>query len=229
MSRDPVLEAHDRRDATRDLERYAPWNPAERLMVAERTRLASAELAAVGRFPTRGRPVLEIGYGHLGWLAELVSWGLASDDLYGIELDPARAERARRALPGAHLEVGDAGTLPWADATFQLVVLSTVMSSVLDPERRRGMAAEIERVLAADGALIWYDLARDNPRNPDVRGLDRRAVRALFPQLSGVLRRVTLAPPIARMVAPRAWWLASLLQALSPLRTHLLGVLGRAL
>lgn len=224
-----MLAAHERRDQDRDRARYAPWNPAERLMVAERTRIATALLAKAGRFPQRGRPVLEIGYGHLGWLAELLSWGLASNDLYGIELDPARAERARAALPGTHLEVGDAGALPWPDGTFQLVVLSTVMSSVLDPERRAAIAREVERVLAPDGALVWYDLARNNPRNPDVRGLDRREVRALFPCLSGPLARVTLAPPIARLVAPRAWWLATLLGSVPLLRTHLLGVLGRGL
>jgi hypothetical protein len=49
--------------------------------------------------------------------------------------------------------------------------------------------------------VLWYDFAVDNPRNRDVRGVPVRCVRALFPEASLAVRRLTLAPPLARALA----------------------------
>jgi len=132
---------------------------------------------------------------------------------------------AREAFPSADLRVGDASRLPWPDATFRLVVASTTFSSILDPVLRRLVAAEAVRVLAPGGALLWYDLKVDNPRNPNVRGVGRRELAELFPELAGPVRSAALAPPIARAVAPASWLLADFLEAFPFLRTHLIAVL----
>jgi hypothetical protein len=100
-----------------------------------------------------------------------------------------------------------------------------MFTSILDARVRRAAADEIVRVLAPGGALLWYDFAFDNPRNSQVRGLCARAVRALFPELRGDLRRTTLAPPLARAVVPVSRTLAAALDAVPWLRSHLLGVL----
>lgn len=168
---------------------------------------------------------MEIGFGKLGWLGELITWGVRELDIHGIELDPIRVSQAREALPSADLRVGDATELPWRKASFQLVIVSTVISSVLQWEVRRLIAAEAVRVLAPGGALLWYDFAYDNPRNKNVRKIDRRELRRLFPQLYGEVRSITLAPPLARIIAPRSWALAIALEAVPFLRTHLLAVL----
>ena len=47
-----------------------------------------------------------------------------------------------------------------------------------------------------------YDYFVSNPSNPNVRGVSRREIVRLFPGLSIFLKRVTLAPPITRVVAP---------------------------
>jgi len=47
----------------------------------------------------------------------------------------------------------------------------------------------------------------------------------LFPALHGPMQSVTLAPPLARVVAPRSWVAATLLEACPWLRTHLMAVL----
>jgi hypothetical protein len=87
------------------------------------------------------------------------------------------------------------------------------------------VAGEITRVLAPGGALLWYDFAVNNPWNPHVRKVDRKGLRELFPELSGEIRSITLAPPIARFAAPKSWVLATMLEAIPFLRTHLIGVL----
>ena len=84
---------------------YAPWYPPASLMLSTRRRVAAVMLNDSGVYPQRGDQCLEIGYGSLGWLGDLIAWGLREDDLCGVELDPARAEKAREALPAADLRV----------------------------------------------------------------------------------------------------------------------------
>jgi ubiquinone/menaquinone biosynthesis C-methylase UbiE len=176
-------------------------------------------------FPESGTQCLEVGFGNIGWLRELISWGVSEPNVHGIEVYPDRASKAREILPVADLRTGDAVELPWVDRSFQLVVASTLFTSVLDNDVRRLIANEIVRVLQTGGALLWYDFAYNNPRNPNVRGVGRGEIGKLFPTLSGKIRRVTLAPPLARLIAPRWWTLATLLEAIPLLRTHLIGVL----
>ncbi len=220
-----LLREHRRREAEIPADRYAPWQPAEAFMVAGRRRLAAGMLRRAGAFPEAQTPCLEVGFGRLGWLGELISWGVRESKLAGIELDPARAAEARDRLPAADLVVGDARDLPWADGAFRLVIVSTVFTSVLEDDLRQRLAAEIDRVLGPGGALLWYDFRVDNPRNPNVRGIGRRELRALFPKLDGEIRGATLAPPLARRVAPRCHWLATTLETLPFLRSHLVAVL----
>jgi ubiquinone/menaquinone biosynthesis C-methylase UbiE len=204
---------------------YAPWQPSPRFEIEVRNRKAATMLQLAGLFPNQGDQCLEVGFGSLGWLGELISWGLGESDLHGVELDPLRAAKARQALPSADLRVGDATELPWDENSFQIVIASTVFTSILDNRVREMVAKEITRVLAPGGALLWYDFAVNNPRNPHVRKVDRRELKELFPQLSGEIKSVTLAPPIARFIAPKSWVLANILEAIPFLRTHLMGVL----
>src|SRR5262249_47097992 len=143
----------------------------------------------------------------------------------GIELDAGRAKRAQELLPVADLRVGDATALPWQNETFHLVIASTVFTSILDAEVRRLVAQEITRVIAPGGGLLWYDFAVNNPSNPNVRKVDRSELKQLFPELKGAMRSVTLAPPLARFLVPRSWFLATFFEAIPLLRTHLLAVL----
>lgn len=207
--------------------RYAPWRPEEIFLRTQRRRAAVRLLVRAGLFPLPGQPSLEVGYGTLGWLGEMLSWGLREADLHGIELDAERARVAKLALPSADLRVGDATALPWESDSFRLVVVSTVFSSVLDPVVRDMLAREIERVLAPGGGLLFYDFAVNNPGNDQVRAVSRREMFRLFPRLRGEVRAVTLAPPLARRIAPWSWTLATCLESVPLLRTHLVAVLKK--
>jgi SAM-dependent methyltransferase len=219
-----LLREVRRREAELPPDLYAPWQAAESFMRAERRRQAARMLRRAGVFPGSETPCLEIGYGRLGWLGDLISWGVRETRLAGIELDAVRAACAQGILPAADLRVGDAGDMPWSDGTFRLAVASTVFTSVLDPGSRHRLAGEIERVLSPGGALLWYDF-RVNPRNAQVRAIGRRELRALFPGLRGDVRSVTLAPPLLRRIAPWSHLLATVLERLPVLRSHLIAVL----
>jgi ubiquinone/menaquinone biosynthesis C-methylase UbiE len=216
---------YQRRAAEVSSDRYASWQPATQLTIDGRTRLATDMLREANVFPNEVSQCLEVGCGSHGWLNELIAWGVQETNLHGIELDPTRATKARELFPNADLRVGDAVKLPWNDGSFNLVITSTLFTSVLDVNVRMLIANEIVRVLAPNGALLWYDFAFDNPRNANVRGINRRKLRKLFPALRGEIKSVTLAPPLARLIAPRSLALATVLEGIPLLRTHLMGVL----
>ena len=113
------------------------------------------------------------------------------------------------------------------DEMFDLVLQSTVFTSVLDPGTKQQMAAEMCRVLKTNGLILWYDYHMDNPRNPDVKGVKLREIAALFPRCEIRMQRITLAPPIARRLASHSWLLCYFLSKIPWLCTHYIGVIRK--
>jgi len=89
------------------------------------------------------------------------------------------------------------------------------------------LASEMCRVLKRDGLLLWYDYHMNNPSNPDVKGVKRREIYALFPDCDIHLQRITLAPPIARRLAPLSWLLCYVLSKIPWLCSHYIGVIRK--
>ena len=179
--------------------------------------------------PVAALDVLEVGCGHGDNLLELLRLGFDPARLVGNELLPERVAAARQRLPAAtRLLEGDATQLALPDGSFDLVVASTVFSSILDDSFQQRLAAAMWRWVRPGGAVLWYDFTLDNPRNTDVRAVPLRRLRELFPAARIDARRVTLAPPIGRHVVrlhPAAWrWF----NALPLLRTHVLAWVGKA-
>jgi ubiquinone/menaquinone biosynthesis C-methylase UbiE len=129
-------------------------------------------LARTGLLPLSDKHILEVGCGEGGRLRELNPLGAKPSLLSGIDLLADRVESARIRLPEADLRVADARSLPFEAERFDLVLVFTVFSSILDAEVARQVATEIRRVLKSGGAVIWYDFRYDNPRNPNVRGIN---------------------------------------------------------
>jgi hypothetical protein len=92
---------------------------------------------------------------------------------------------------------------------------------------RQCIATEMLRVLKPGGFVLWYDFFVDNPRNPDVRGVRRREIRKLFPGCQIHLRRITLAPPIGRLVGRYSPFVYMLLSRSKTLCTHYLGLIKK--
>jgi SAM-dependent methyltransferase len=209
-------------------DRYAPTAPGTLLILHEVERAAAAALRSRGMLPLTGRRLLDVGCGPGGYLALFDGWGVRRADLAGIDLVAERVEAARARVPGADVRVGGAAELPWPDASFDIVFQSMMMSSILDAGLRRAVADEMARVLRPGGVVLWYDFFVSHPRNPATRGVGRRELRSLFGGFEAAVRRVTLAPPLARRLAPRARLVAEALAALRVLDTHLLAVMWRS-
>lgn len=174
----------------------------------------------------KGKRWLEIGCGSGQWLGCLKEWGVPGEAIVGIDLLPERLDAARRAIsPPVGLVCAEADHLPFASASFDVALLITTFSSILNPDVRRQAAWEVLRVLQPGGVILWYDFLIRHPGNRDVQAMRRVEIQRLFPQCDAVLQRVTLAPPIARMVAPVSFKLCRQLERIRLLRTHYLGVI----
>lgn len=224
---DRILEEHRRREREVPAGFYDLDRPANLFLRHGQERALRDALERSGLLPLSGRRLLEVGCGSGNWLEVLERFGARREGLAGIDLDPGRADVCRSRFPGADIRSGDASVLPWEGGSFDLVFQSTVFSSILDPEMRRAVAFEMVRVLKPGGAVLWYDFFMDNPANPNVRGVRRREIEALFPGCRVDLRRATLAPPLARRIVPVSWTLAAVLESLRVFDTHYLGVIGR--
>jgi SAM-dependent methyltransferase len=199
---------------------------AGRFQVQERERHVLRLLDRYQLMPLAGKTILEVGCGTGKWLRDLIAWGADPETLFGVELLQGSAARARRLCPqSVRIECGNAVALSFGSNSFDLVLQSTVFTSVLDQDMKQAMAAEMLRVLKPNGIILWYDFFLRNPANPYVRPVTNRELRRLFPDCSFDLRRVSLAPPLTRWLAPRAWPVCAVLSRMPLLCTHYLGAI----
>ena len=136
---------------------------------------------------TAGDAVLDVGCG-TGTLAVAAARSAPSVTVTGLDADPSILARARRRAADAalaiHFDEGRSTALPYADASFD-VVLCTLMFHHLTDAQKHQTAAELARVLRPDGRLVVADPGR--PQDPlmrfavlvTVQVLDGRANTAL--------------------------------------------------
>jgi ubiquinone/menaquinone biosynthesis C-methylase UbiE len=187
--------------------------------VAVRQELARAIAEELGEPIGRLSAILDAGCGTGWWLERLASDGGDKSALHGVDLDPERVAAARARCPSARIEVGDARRLPYAEGSFDAVLLSVVLSSLKRPAGVLAALSEARRVLAPWGVLIIYEPRLPNPLNPRthvVRDADFDAA-GLLPRSQ---RTLTLLPPVGRRLGALTPLLHPALSRLPFLRSH---------
>jgi len=185
----------------------AKRNPANAGMVqiqTERVRVLSELLESEGLMPLTGKRVLDVGSGLGHELTRLIAEGADPEQSVGVDLLPDRVEKASRLHPSVRFVHADARRLPLDDSAFDLVLANVVFSSILDDDVASAVAREMRRVLAPDGAIVWWDNRYPTPGNPNVRGYRLREIKRLFPNCRIRGRTTTLLPPLARRLRRRA-------------------------
>ncbi len=109
----------------------------------------------------RGRPILDVGVGG-GRTTTLLR--LLSDDYIAIDYTPEMVAACRQNHPGVDVRLADARDLSdFADGAFGLVVFSNNGLDALEHEGRRRALAEMARVLADDGVLLYSTHNKNGP------------------------------------------------------------------
>jgi ubiquinone/menaquinone biosynthesis C-methylase UbiE len=203
---------------------YSRFNRAYLFMVQERERHFLRLLTEYGFKQLELKKILEIGCGNGDVLRDFIKWGARPENLFGVDLLADRVAEALKLCPeGVKIRQGNAAQLEYKNETFDLVHQSTVFTSVLDHNMKFQMAAEMCRVLRPNGLILWYDYHMDNPRNPDVKGVKLQEIKSLFPNCEVRMKRITLAPPITRAIAPYSWLGCYLLNKVPWLCSHYIG------
>jgi ubiquinone/menaquinone biosynthesis C-methylase UbiE len=222
-----IRDAYKRRESDK-AGLYSLFNQEQLFWFQDLERALLGLLSENGVDSLEAKAILDIGCGSGRWIREFIKLGATPQNLAGIDLLDWRIDAARHTCPASvSLECGNAEKMGFSDRSFEVIVQFTVFSSILDPNMQRRVAAEMLRVLKDDGFIIWYDFFVRDPRNKDVKGLTKNDIRKLFPGCQIELRRVTLAPPLVRLIAPYSSLLCYVLERLKVFNTHYLGLIRK--
>jgi len=151
---------------------YTLIAPFYDFMVAKATQAArKASLQNIAILSENDAPILLVGIG----TGLDIPYLPVNRRYTGIDLTSAMLQKAQRRISSAPitLQLGDALDLPFADASFQLVVMHLILAVVPDPIRA---LQEAQRVVKDDG----YILILDKFLKPGQLALIRRAINPLI-------------------------------------------------
>jgi ubiquinone/menaquinone biosynthesis C-methylase UbiE len=211
-------------------ERDGRWNnpsPGGKRALAEQYEALRRLLEEKFSRPLSECKILDIGCGG----GELLSWlceqGARPDNLVGVDLLPDSVERARRKYPAITFLEANAEKLDFPDASFDVISVQTVFSSILDEATSKNIAQTITRILKKDGVVAWYDMRYPNPSNRNVRAMTKARIGHLFPKFLLDLQSIELLPPIAARLGQYTRILYPVLMKIPVLRSHYVGLLKR--
>jgi SAM-dependent methyltransferase len=189
--------------------RFGEW--FQRTEIWRRYVVAESVSELAGLLPANRPPcraALDAGCGE-GAAFEALLATFAPGVLQAIDVDAASvaAAAARAAAIGAAIEVrrGDAAALPYATASFDLVVCHQLLHHATEP---RAVLAEFHRVLAPGGWLLIAESCRRFLRWWPVRLLFRHPPRAqqTAEDYVTMVRLAGFELEPARIATPAPWW-----------------------
>ena len=222
-----IKTAYAKRDSGGKKTLYSVFNPDSLFISQQREKALISLLKRHGMADLSNKKILEIGCGKGNVLRDFISYGARPENCYGIDLLPDRIEEAVRLSPNINFRCCSAENIAFRDGELDMALVFTVFTSILDMPMKKRIAHEILRILKPGGVIIWYDYHMDNPSNPDVRGVKKKEIYDLFPGCEIHLRRVTLAPPLARAISPVSVILAQLAEKIPLLCTHYIGIIRK--
>jgi len=205
-------DPHYRRIWTGDAARFIierKWKEIRKTLAAEALDLSALRL-------------LDLGSGGGVECERFRALGVRPENIVALDLLQEYSQAARAALPWLASVQGDAAILPFRESAFDVVYQSTMLSSVLDQERRAGILEQVRRVLAPGGLFLSYDTRYPNPWNPNTRPVPASEMRAALPEFRFRVRSLTPIPHLVRFLRflPSPVWKA--VEWVPAFRSHLL-------
>lgn len=222
-----MRDAYARHSTRWQEDQYRSWTAGNLFMLQERERVVLDMLRRRRFFPLADKRILDAGCAAGKSLMAFLRYGAQPKNLFGVDLLEAEIEKARELAPHLTFQVADARRLPFEDGAFDLVIAFTLFSSIRDQAVRREVAQELLRLLSPSGVLIAYDFRIRSHVNRDTEPVRLNDLSGLFRGCRIDVRRLTLAPPVARAVAPRSWVACEILARVPFLRTHWLAIVSR--
>jgi ubiquinone/menaquinone biosynthesis C-methylase UbiE len=111
--------------------------------------------------------ILDCGCGYGRILGELAQYGY--QNAVGADFSGGMLRRCRRLIPHLGLVQATGERLPFADGSFDAVLLFAVLTAMPMEEQQRALFAELQRVLRTGGIVYISDLLL----NTDRRNVDR--------------------------------------------------------
>lgn len=221
---DRIVHTYEQRDAEALVRGFR--NPLELFSSQMRERAVYWALARRGLLPLQDKRIVDFGCGRGARLRDFLRLGATPENLYGVDLLADRLDYCRRLSPNFNVQQCSAAATPFADGQFDIVLNSTMMSSVLDDELAAAIAREMMRVTSPRGAILWCDLRYRNPWNKNVRPYNRTAIRRLFAGWKVTAQSYGLPPQFSRLLGNRIWPY-SMLHFAPPLRMSLVALIYR--
>ncbi len=204
-------------------DRYSILNPATILIEQEKERGMIKWIKKNHIEPLENKKLLEIGCGNGTNIQKLIRFGFNPANIFANDLIEERLHSAELNLPSQiNFYVGSALDLNFKENEFDIVFQSMVFSSILDSDYKLKLAEKMWQWVKPGGGILWYDFIYNNPSNPDVKGIGLKEVERLFRTNKIQYQKITLAPPLARIVAKINPMFYHILNATYILRTHLM-------
>lgn len=204
--------------------RWSADNPGNAAIRAE---LVDAAFSLVAPDLIAARAILDVGCGSGWWLERLAADPRICARLYGVEALPARASAAQARVLAAAIQTGDARALPLQDASFDVVTMFTVLSSLGSRRAIESALHEARRVLVDGGVLLVWEPRVPNPLNRHTLLVGSDQLHGVFGDGPSTTCTLTVLPALARRLGPSTGWLYPRLARLAPLRTHRLSCVRR--
>lgn len=173
------------------------------------------------------KKIFDVGCGSGYWLIKFINIGATPANLFGIDLDPKACEKAKSIIPNVNIINGNAEQLPYDDNFFDIVCQFEVFSTILDGNMKIRIAREMLRVLKPEGFVVWFDQRYHKPGSDYNRGIGKREIKRLFPQCNIRFRLAVLIPPLARIIVPLSWTLATLIEHLPFMKSHYVAIIQK--
>lgn len=218
-----IIQRYERRKLIVPRERYSALNPSSYMSEQEKERTLIKLIKKTRLEPLEDKKLLEIGCGGGNNLIQFIRLGFNPENLFGNDILSERIVSARGKLPSSvTLIEGDASKLNYSDGYFDIVFQSMVFSSILDEDFRTHLAKKMWQWTKKGGGILWYDFVYDNPKNKDVKGIRFRDLDKYFPMRNHIKYKLTLAPPISRVVTKIHPYFYTMLNSIFFLKTHIL-------